>query len=263
LKRPDDLVRALDLQQFARRRRFYNRPMRRAPRVESFLARLPLFDGLGADELQRLAAGTTRRELARGGVLFREGERSTGVHALVFGRIKLASRGVDGRERLVDLVTPGRTFGEPMMFLDKPYIVTATALADSVVLTVARDAILAELARNAHFASRIIGTLSARVEALVHELEGYALGSGTRRFVAWLLRRPLAVGASGAATVTLPAAKRVLAKRLNVSAEHLSRILRGLSAEGLIAVRGRDVSIADVERLRAWLNASAADDRQL
>jgi CRP-like cAMP-binding protein len=190
-------------------------------------------------------------------VLFREGEPSTAAHALVFGRIKLASRGNNGRERLVDLVGPGRTFGEPVMFLEKPCIVTATALTDSLVLSVAKDTIFAELARNPHFASRVIGTLSERVESLVHDLEDYALGSGSRRFVAWLLRRPLAVSATGSATVTLPAAKRVLAMRLNLSAEHLSRILRELSAEGLIGVRGRQVAIADVERLRAWRHARA------
>ena len=40
--------------------------------------------------------------------------------------------------------------------------------------------------------------------------------------------------------------------RLNLSAEHLSRILRELSVEGLIDVRGRRVQIPDVDRLRDW-----------
>jgi CRP-like cAMP-binding protein len=236
--------------------------VRRAPRIDAFLANLPLFKGLDADVLASLAQGTTRRELKRGDALFREGEPSVAVHALVYGKIKLASRASNGRERLVDLIGPGRTFGEPVMFLEKPYIVTATALADSLVLSVAKQAIFAELARSPHFASRVIGALSERVESLVHELEDYALGSGSRRFVAWLLRRPLAVSATGAATVTLPAAKRVLAMRLNLSAEHLSRILRELSADGLIGVRGRHVSIADVERLRAWQHARSATASQ-
>jgi CRP-like cAMP-binding protein len=226
--------------------------VRRVIQPEAFLANLPLFRALAPAEIARLAERTARRALHRGEVLFREGEPSTGIHALVYGRIKLASHGPDGRERIADLVAPGRTFGEAMMFLDKPYIVTATAVADSLVLEVGKEAVLAELTVNPRFASRIIGALAERIEGLVHELQDYALGTASRRFVAWLLRRAGAVAAEGTATITLSQSKRVLALKLNLSAEHLSRVLRELTSAGLIAVRGRDVTIADVARLRAW-----------
>jgi CRP-like cAMP-binding protein len=126
---------------------------------------------------------------------------------------------------------------------------------------VSKEAIFGELARNPRFASRIIGTLAGRVESLVHELNDYALGSAARRFVAWLLRSAGATR-TGEASVTLPAAKRMLAMRLNLSAEHLSRILRELSAEGLIRVHAREVTISDVERLRAWQRRGRADAAQ-
>lgn len=226
--------------------------MPRAIRLESFLANLPLFRGLTPDDLARLAAATTRRELKRGETLFREGEAPTGVHAVLYGRIQLLRHGAGGREQLIDIVGPGRSFGEPVLFLEKPYLVSARALADALVLHIAKDTVFAELQRNPRFASRIIGTLAARIEALVRELQDYTVGTGAHRFVGWLLRQPLGTGPGGAAVVTLPAAKRVLAARMKLSAEHLSRILRELAAAGLIGVRGREVTIPDVERLRAW-----------
>jgi CRP-like cAMP-binding protein len=226
--------------------------MPRAIRPEKLLASLPLFQGLEADALLRLAEGTTRRPLVRGEILFREGEPATGLHAVVYGRIKLFHLGSDGRERVIDIVGGGRTFGEPVMFLEKPYLVSASALADTLLLHVAKETVFAELQRNPRFAARIIGTLAQRTEALVRELQDYAIGTGSRRFVGWLLRQRGAAAASGTAVVTLPAAKRVLAARLKVSAEHLSRILRELAAAGLIAVRGREVTIPDLARLRAW-----------
>jgi len=51
--------------------------------------------------------------------------------------------------------------------------------------------------------------------------------------------------------VTLPVSKAVLASRLNLTPEHFSRILHDLSEAGLIAVEGRQVHIADIEKLRA------------
>ena len=225
--------------------------MRREIRTEQFLARLPLFAGLGAAELARLAAATSRRELRRSEFLFRQGEQPTGFHLVVHGRIELRARSPEGRERVTDIVGAGRSFGEAIMFLEQPYIVTAKALSDALVLHVAKGAVFAELERSPAFGRRIIATLSAKLHAAARELDAYALGSGEQRFAAWLLRA--APAERGAVTVTLPGAKRAIASRINLSAEHLSRILRHLVAEGLIEVRGRAIEIPDVARLRAWI----------
>jgi CRP-like cAMP-binding protein len=219
--------------------------------AEQFLARLPLFAGLGAAELGRLAAATTRRELSRGEFLFRQGEPPAGFHAVVHGRIELRARSSDGRERVADIVGAGRSFGEAIMFLEQPYIVSARALGDALVLQVAKDAVFAELERSPGFARRVIATLAAKLHSAARELDTYALGSGEQRFAAWLLRAA-APAERGAASVALPAAKRAIASRLNLSAEHLSRILRHLVSEGLIEVRGRTLEIPDLARLRAW-----------
>jgi len=225
--------------------------VRREIRPEQFLARLPLFVGLVAAELARIAAATTRRELKRGEFLFRQGEPSTGCYAVVHGRIALTSRPPHGRERVNDIVGAGRSFAEAIMFLDRPYIVSAKALSDALVLHVAKEAVFRELERSPAFGRRIIATLSEKLHAAVRELDSYALGSGEQRFAVWLLRAAGPVE-RGSVSVTLPAAKRAIASRLNLSAEHLSRILRHLASEGLIEVRGRTVEIADVARLRRF-----------
>jgi CRP-like cAMP-binding protein len=230
--------------------------VRREPDIRAFLGHLPLFEGLGAAEIARLAGGTTRRRLRRGESLFRRGEPSTGFHAVVHGQVALTTRSGAGRRRLADIIGAGRSFGEAVMFLDKPYIVDAAALTDALVLHVDKATVLAELERSPVFARRVIAALSAKLAATVRELDLYAVGSGGRRFAAWLLR---AVPASerGPAEVTLPAAKRAIASRLNLSAEHLSRILRELAFEGLVEVKGRTLRIPDPARLRAWIDKSA------
>src|SRR5512134_23770 len=162
--------------------------MRREIRPEQFLARLPLFAGLGAAELERLAAATTRRELKRGEFLFRQDEQPTGFHAVVHGRIELRARSPHGHERVAEIVGAGRSFGEAIMFLDKPYIVGARALVDCLVLHIAKQALFEELERNPALARRIIAGLSAKLHSTVREFDLYALGSGAQRFAAWLLR---------------------------------------------------------------------------
>jgi CRP/FNR family transcriptional regulator, dissimilatory nitrate respiration regulator len=234
---------------------------RREPDLESFLAHLPLFEGLKKDELARLAAGTTRRRLRSGETLFRQGEPSTGFYAVVHGRIVLVARSAAGRERVSAIVEAGRSFGEAIMFLEKPYIVSAKALSDALVLHIAKDTIFAELQRNPGFGRRVIATLSAKLHAAARELDMYALGSSGRRFAAWLLRA-VPPAQRGAVVVALPAAKRTIASQLNLSAEHLSRILGELVREGLIEVRGRKVSIPHAGRLRDWASGDLQTKRR-
>jgi hypothetical protein len=87
--------------------------------------------------------GTTRRRLRRGETLFRKGEPSTGFHAVARGPIVLVARSAQGRERVSAIINAGRSFGEAIMFLEKPYIVSARALSDALVLHV-----FGELERN-------------------------------------------------------------------------------------------------------------------
>lgn len=225
--------------------------MRREIPAETFLARLPLFEGLTREQLERLAAATGRRSLRRGEVLFREGEPSTGMFGLLYGALELCT-GAGATRRVIDIVTPGRSFGEPVMFLDKPWIVTATALADSLALHVAREAIFGELERDPRFARRVIGTLAERAEGLVRQLETRAAGPAAQRVASWLLKQP-AARSGGEASITLPGAKSALASQLNLSAEHFSRVLRELSGRGLIEVHGRRVRVPDVQRLKESL----------
>src|SRR5690606_7010187 len=151
-------------------------------------------------------------------------------------------------EKVVELVGPGYSFGEAVMFANKPYIVTATALEDSMLLHVAREAILTELARTPGFALKLLAGLSRRLHGLMGDVEGYTLNSGTQRVIGYLMKESMEDGD----IVTLHATKMVVASRLNLTPEHFSRILHDLADQELIQVQGKHIVILDVERLRHY-----------
>ncbi|MDO8477667.1 MAG: Crp/Fnr family transcriptional regulator [Candidatus Rokubacteria bacterium] len=155
---------------------------------------------------------------------------------VIFGQVKLALQAPGGGEKVVELIGPGMSVGEPVMFLDKPYMVSGTTLADSLLLHVARDVVYAEIERDPGFARRIIAGLSRRL----HHLIGY------------LLRDESAVNTVNSLGVTLPARKGVIAGHLNLTHEHFSRILHELIEAGLIGVDGPRVTIPDIARLRSY-----------
>jgi CRP-like cAMP-binding protein len=106
-----------------------------------------------------------------------------------------------------------------------------------------------EIERNPRFARRVIAGLATRIETLVREIDATVRGSARERLVNYLLRAHPA--AEGEIRVSLPATKAAIATQLGLTPEHLSRLLRELTARQLLRVEGRRVVIADVARLAA------------
>jgi CRP-like cAMP-binding protein len=225
-----------------------------APQV--FLAALPLFKALDASALARLAAATTRRVLKRGERVFSKGDAVTGMYVVVYGEIRLVARSPVRGERLTGVVRPGRSFGEPVMFLERPAVVDAEAATDALVLHLPKEAVFDEIERSPRFARRMLAGLSQRVESLVQELDRQALGGGRARLVDYLVRS--AGAGPGPRVVTLAAAKGAIASHLNLTPEHFSRLLRELADQGLVQVRGRSITVPDPGRLAAAVEDSAA-----
>ena len=224
----------------------------RAIKIEDFLKNLPLFRGLSADEVGRIAAATSQMRAAAGTILFRKGDVCSGFHVIVYGQVKLAFGASDGSEKVVEILGPGQSFGEAVMFLERPYVVFAETLADSLLLHVGKAALVQELEPSQDFARRMLGGLAQRLHHIVGDLEGYSLKSGTQRVIGYLLREVDNAQGGRSAEVTLPATKSVIASRLSITREHFSRILHELSDLGLIKVSGRTIRFLDLQRLREY-----------
>ncbi|RJG09364.1 Crp/Fnr family transcriptional regulator [Massilia cavernae] len=214
-----------------------------------FLRRLPLFADFTPDELQDIAAGTQELHVPRGKTIFHRGDACRGFHIVVYGQVKLGFLSARGDEKIIEIVGPGSSFGEALMFMEKPYIVGATALADTMLLHIAKEAVFETLERNPAFARRMLAGMSRRLHGLIKDVESYSLRSGSQRIVGYLLKNePDGDGAQ----VTLEVSKKLLASRLNLTPEYFSRVLHDLTEQGMIAVQGRQVTILDVGRLRTY-----------
>ena len=220
-------------------------------RVVDLLTHAPIFRGVSREDLERIAAGTAQVHAERGKILFRRGEPCVGFHLVVFGQVKLAVGSAGGAEKVIDILGPGRTFGEAVMFTGNPYPVTATTLGDALLLHVGKDILFAELDRDPQIARRMLAGLSMRLHMLVKDVEAMTLHSATQRVIGYLASLEPDAGA-GAESVTLPAQKSLVASRLNLTPEYFSRILHELAAAGLVRVDGRDIEILDPEGLRAF-----------
>ena len=222
-----------------------------ADNTHKILSHLPLFQALNAEQLQRIADGTRELRLEKGDTLFRKGDPSDGFYVVIFGQVKLAIGSAQGNEKVVEIIGQRQSFGEAMMFLDRTYPVTAVALADSLLLHVARSDVDHLLTSDPSFARGMLAGLSLRLHSLIKDVESYTMRSSTQRVLGYLLQH-CAEDEAKAAAIALPASKQVVASRLNLTPETFSRILNDLSHDGLIAVQGRTIRIPDLRRLREF-----------
>lgn len=218
-------------------------------RIQEFLSRTPLFQNLSVDELDDLAVDTTQVHAPRGTVLFKQGDPCLGFHIVIYGQVKLMLTSSVGDEKVVRLASPGGSFGEALMFMEKPYIVSAQTLEDTLLLHVAKSGLFAAMDRRPELARKMIASLSQRLHALMSDVESYSLRSGAQRVIGYFLKDD---EASQSREFRLSTSKAVIASRLNLTPEHFSRILRELSNEGLIEVKGRDITILDLKRLQNY-----------
>lgn len=225
-------------------------------RLCELLVRATLFNGLAMDEIARFARGARETTVIKGDILFHRGDPCTGFHLIISGQIKLAFTSAEGNEKVVEILREGQSFGEAVMFMDKPYVVMAQALSECRLLHIAKQVVFDEMNRDPMFCRKIIAGLSRRLHHLLGDLESYSLRSGRDRIVGYLLRDEQNEGEqlhSGRVSVRLPTSKGTIASRLNLTQEHFSRILHELIEAGLIEVEGRTIHIPDLARLRASL----------
>ncbi len=216
-----------------------------------YLSVLPLFSDLSQQERERLAQSCQLRRLSRGDMVFRVGEDCDAFHVVILGQVKLYVSSPSGHEKVIELVSPGHSFAEAMMFLSMPCILNAQALADTLLLCVTKQAVMGEIERDPRFSMHMLAGISRRLHGLVRDVEGYALHSGMQRLIGYLLREVEDGNFSqtGIVTVSLPVSKATIASRLSLTPEYFSRVLHELEAEGLIEIDKREIRILDVKRL--------------
>ncbi len=210
----------------------------------TLLAQIPLFHSVDRDEIAALGLATRRQMLARGEILFHKGDPCQGFYLLLRGQIKLSFISSQGNEKVVEIIAAGQTFGEALMFLEKPYIVTAQALLDAEVLHIDKAPLFSALDLQPQLARKLLAGLAIRLHQRMNDLEAYTLQSGRQRIVSYLLSELASQTAPATPPViTLPTTKGLIASRLNLTQEHFSRLLNELSGEGLIRVDSRRIEL--------------------
>lgn len=219
----------------------------------AILSNVALFKELSAIQIERVAEGARKIKVAKGGVLFNKGDMPDGFFVVIQGRIKLSFISREGKEYIAEMFGSGQSFGEAVMFLDKPYPVCAQALQDTSVLHISKEVVSACIEQNSGFARKMIAGLCVRLTDRIQALEFLTVCSSMQKVIGYLLREiELTEGEHGAVDVLLSVSKATIAAQLNLTPETLSRVLHKLTDENLVSVDGKMIHVRNVQKLREF-----------
>lgn len=221
--------------------------------LRTHLARIPLFCELAPRELEHITTQATVVNLQRDDALFHAGTRLQRCFCVIEGLIKLYVIAPSGAEKIIELVGPGSSFGEALLFLDTPSPVSAQAIERTTIASVPKTLIFECIDHSRDFTYRMLAGLSIRMHHLVADLESYCLQTSGQRVVSYLLDRAEKISPDNENyRIVLPANKNLIASRLSLTPETFSRSLHHLAEEGLIKVTRKSIDIMDLDQLRDY-----------
>src|SRR3990172_5618698 len=221
--------------------------MNRPPEATRELRRAYLFADMADQHLATLIQGMLDIHLNAGDALFRHSQPAERFFFLRDGMIKLFRLSPEGDEKIIEIMQPGQTFAEAVMFMGTQgrYPVNAEAVSESRLYAIEQKAFLNLLRESSEATFGLLGSMSRRLHMLVNQIESLTLQNATYRLVAYLLEQiPRDVKTSPEVQLTTP--KGVIASRLAIQPETLSRILAKLRSGGLIEMQGNHITVRDV-----------------
>ncbi|MHA3705220.1 Crp/Fnr family transcriptional regulator [Jatrophihabitans sp. YIM 134969] len=215
------------------------------PGCTAELARTTLFGRVDPTLLVGLESAAFTRRLARGQILFVEGEPADHLFVVRSGRLKVHVTSERGTELVLAVVGPGDTLGDVSVIDRGPRSADVLATAPSELLAVPVAAVDALLRQHPVVLRAVAESLAAGMRRLTEQAADLVFLDLPRRLVKLLLDR----AGDTPGTVAVAASQSELAAMLGVTRQSLNRTLSGLGRRGWLAVADDGIQLLDVPAL--------------
>jgi CRP-like cAMP-binding protein len=107
--------------------------------------------------------GAIRKSYKKTEIIFKEGNQAIQYYQILSGEVKMNNFNDDGREFIQGFFNENQSFGEPPLFLNRPYPANAIAVEDSEILSISKDGFMKLLNENPSESIKVIENLAQRL----------------------------------------------------------------------------------------------------
>ena len=219
--------------------------------MDETLARSGIFQGVDPDAAEALAKEMETIEARKGEVLFSEGEPGDSLYIVLSGKLKVGRRAGDGRQNLIAVMGPSDMVGELSLFDPGPRTATATAVVDTRLARLRKQALRPWLTNRPEIAEQLLRVVARRLRRTNAMLGDLIFTDVPGRVAKQLLQLSQRFGTmeNGQLRVTHDLTQEELAQLVGASRETVNKALADFAHRGWVRLEGKTVVILDRERL--------------
>ncbi|MGO9954234.1 MAG: Crp/Fnr family transcriptional regulator [Dissulfurispiraceae bacterium] len=216
-----------------------------------------MFSGLNEEEIGEIGSYVERRTYRKKEVIFSEGDQSNWFYILVDGKVKITKLSHEGKEIIIELISPGDLFGGFAVLKGFPYPANAVAMEDCEAVRISRHNLMGIIERFPNFMYDIMANLGERVREFSDTLKSIALERVESRIAALLLKLAEKTGertAAGEIEIAMRLTKQDISEMVGATVETSIRVMSRFRKSGYLKDVEGKIVIKDLEALKSIVN---------
>jgi CRP/FNR family transcriptional regulator, cyclic AMP receptor protein len=189
--------------------------------------------------------------LEKGEFLYRRGDQSYGLYAVLAGALAFGSVGPDGKEALLAVLGPTAWIGEISLFDGLPRPHDASAVSRTLLLHVPENALQELLDSEPRYWREFALLMAQRLRVAFETNEAIALLPAAQRVANRLLMIAGGYGGLNATQTRIRLSQDSLASMVSLSRQTTNQLLKNLESQQIVSLKSGEIAILDFERLRA------------
>ncbi len=219
--------------------------------AQQLLKQSPLFNALNQQQFEQIEQHSCILSIKSEQFLFHQSSNYQNFFILSSGMIKLFRLTPNGNEKVIEIIRPGQSFAEAIMFMDKPcYPVHAVALKSSQVIAINANEYKKILSNSIETCFGVMAIMSVRLRELLYEVDRLTLHNATFRIISFLLDLK-SHQKIDEISLKLDISKQTIASQLAIKPETLSRILKQLANKNLIKTKENAIYLLNETALKS------------
>lgn len=207
-----------------------------------------LFRRLSDKAFVSILAHSNLTSLKRNELLFEKNDVANRFFMVRHGQMMLYQTSPDGNEKVVDIIGPGQTFAEAVMFMEgNRFPVNAKATSSTELFYFDNKLFIAQLQQSNELCFALMADMSTRLKGLMSEISELTIYNAKHRLVSYLLGQ--INDNKLQPTIKLSATKSMIASKLSITPETFSRIISKLKKDGLISIDDECITLIQADKL--------------
>jgi len=217
------------------------------------IKKVSIFNALSDTDTKEISHYLVPETFAKKEFIFSEGDPSDWLFIVKKGKVKITKLSHEGKELILEVVSPNEIFGGIAVVRGFPYPANAVAMEDSEILKMSRKNFLSIMDRFPNLMYCMAMNIGDRIKDTHETLKNIALEKVESRIASLLIKLSDKAGekVSEGVAITMKLTKQDIAEMVGTTVETSIRTMSKLTKAGLVIVRSGKIIIKDLAKLKS------------